>query len=143
MIAFLLLCYPPTGKIVAFAKMLYKPKPDVDIVSPEMNELRSVISDINPECYFGWTNEGVIALMAQKRFCTDSPYVHYISRAREAEVLDQLTREPPKAIVIDSPSWSMSIGQHMAARFPGIHEYILNNYHVKRSVGPYLMVLKR
>ena len=142
LLSFLIFCSPPMLNYAIFSKMLVTSKPDAEIVSPEINMLSDTLNEINPECYFGWTNEGVIALMTKKRFCTDTPLLHYVARNSEAEVLRQLKRELPKAIVYNSPSWSMLINQHMSDRFPAINQFILANYPKKQSVGIFTVVLR-
>lgn len=127
----------------SFLKNIIIPKKDVNIVSSEINNLSKLLRDINIECFFGWTNEGVIALMTKKRYCTKYPYAIWASENKETELLNQLINESPKAIVFDSSRWSMNIDNRpMASRLPAINQFILKNYPTKQSVGSYVIAIK-
>jgi hypothetical protein len=127
----------------SFIINIFTPAIDVEIISEEINDVSKVLRDIDIECFFGWTNEGVIALMTKKRYCTKYPYAIYTSHNREFELLTQLKNESPKAIVIDSNKWSMNLDdKSMARRLPAIYQFILQNYPTKKSVGSYIIAIK-
>lgn len=128
----------------SFIKNILKPKPDTEIVSTEVKSLSKIISQYPDKCIFGWVNEGVITLMAKKRFCTQYPYATYVSQAEESNLLQQLKSESPSAIVFDVTGDSMMNidNRSMESRLPNVNKFIQENYPQKLQVGRYLIVSK-
>lgn len=140
-LSFIAITSPNSPKYFEFASSLFHPTHDADLVSPEIRAVSNMMKDIDVGCYFGWTNEGVIALMANKRFCTQYPYVHYVSREKASDMLKQLLNESPSAIVFYSSIWAMTIdGKHMSERFPTINRFIQTNYRKGQRIGNYGIV---
>lgn len=129
---------------LSFIKNTLKPKPDTEIVSTEVKSVSKIISQYPDKCIFGWVNEGVIALMAKKRFCTQYPYATYVSQAEEPNLLQQLKSESPNAIVFDVSGDSMMNidNRSMESRLPNVYKFIQENYPKRLQVGRYLIVSK-
>ena len=128
----------------SFIKNILKPKLDTEIVSTEVINLSVVISQYPDKCFFGWVNEGVIALMAKKRFCTQYPYATYVSKADEIKLLQQIKSDSPNAIVYDITGNSMANidGRSMESRLPIVNKFIQDNYPNRQQVGRYLVLSK-
>ncbi|MDI1269847.1 MAG: hypothetical protein PSV40_12195 [Polaromonas sp.] len=77
-------------KYGSFFKNMIMPHKDFELVSADMNQLADQLRKSNVSCFVGWTSEGVIALMANKRFCTKYTYAAYISPKEELNFLTQL-----------------------------------------------------
>ena len=143
LVALAWLTSPIIPEYIGFATQLFHPTDDAQLVSRDLRNLSSLLHEVNDDCFYGWTNEGVIALMSGKRFCTHYPYAFYASRDNEPEMLRQLIKESPKAIVFDSASWSTAIdGKPMSERFPAVNQFILANYPNRQRVGSYAVLLK-
>jgi hypothetical protein len=139
----LTLSLPTIWSYGLFAKKLLRPRPDVEMVSPEINKLCNVLNKVNNKLFFGWTNEGVIALMSGSRFVTNYPYVHYAAPDKEAEMIEELKKELPKAVVYDSSFWAMAIdGKKMSERFPKINNFILSNYKTRQVINSYTILIR-
>ncbi len=134
----------PISGHASFVKNTFKPKPDTAIVSAEIIHLSTAIIKSDDQCIFGWVNEGVIALMAKKRFCTQYPNAVYVSSAEETQLLQQLRKESPSVIVFDVEGESfMTIrGRNMKDRLPVVNAFIGKNYPHKKQIGRYLIVSK-
>lgn len=118
-------------------------KSDKELIPADIDAISKYLVDENIECYFNWTNEGVIPFFAGKSYCTDYLYVHYASGNYELDVLEQLKQAAPKAIVYDTKYWSIVIDdRHMSKRFPRINQYIQENYRKSVKIGSYIIVLK-
>lgn len=128
----------------SFIKNLIRPKSDVQIVSLEIINLSSAINQLGDECVLGWVNEGVVALIAKKRFCTRYPYAIYVSKSEEGKLLQQIIKESPKVIVFDVDGDSMVNvdNKSMASRLPNVDKFILDNYKNRQNVGRYLIASK-
>jgi len=140
---FMVLASPSLFLYTRFLKKLILPTPDSQLVSGDVLAMREILADKNNGCYFNWTNDGVIALIAKSKYCTDYSYVHYASTNHEQNMLNQLKIASPQAIVYDSKTGSVELDQiHMSNRFPLVNQYILENYAGKIKVGTYLVVIK-
>jgi hypothetical protein len=141
---FLIFCSPNTILTYPrFIKNIIKPAPDIIIEPKDIKAVGNFLINSNIDCYYNWTNEGVIALASKSNFCTDYPYAHYASSSHEKDMLEQLKIDQPSAIVFGSKFWSISIdGKHMSNRFPLVNQYIKENYKKKVTIGSYLVVLK-
>lgn len=143
-----LLCYLAFSSTAFFnyARLLKNigvPPKDTALVDPELAVVGALLQQYGGRCYYGWTNDGVVALMSKKPFCTDFPYAHYASSTMEGGMLAQLKKEDPPAILFDSTTWAMSIdGRSMSARFPRVSQYILNEYPRRAWVGAYRLALR-
>jgi hypothetical protein len=128
----------------SFLKNSINPKFDTAIVSAEVVVLSDTIRKYNDSCFFGLTNEGVIALMAKEKFCTHYPYAIYVSKNEESNLLQEIINESPTAIVFDvtGDSFMNVYNRNMARRLPNVHKFILDNYPKKQQIGRYLVVSK-
>lgn len=128
----------------SFIKNIFKPKPDVEIVSTEIIDLNRFMNQFPEKCFFGWVNEGVIALMSKKRFCTEYPYATYVSKSEEIKLLQQLKSDSPNSIVFEITGNSLANidGRSMRSRLPIVDEFIQENYQRRHQIGRYLVVSK-
>ena len=128
----------------SFAKNLFNPKLDLEVVSAEVKSLSEAISMYDDDCFLGWSNEGVPALLTKKRFCTKFPYLVYASKAHELNILKSLMQDSPKSIVFEMTGESMMNidNRDMKSRLPRVSKFIADNYKNKTYVGRYLVVSK-
>lgn len=129
----------------SFIKNILEPKFDREIVSAEVNNLSYTLRKFNDPCVLGWNNEGVVALLTKKSFCTQYPYAIYVSKDEESNYLQQLMNASPSAIVFDvtGPSMMDIDKRSMSSRLPNVNRFIQNNYPYKQQVGRYLIVSKK
>ena len=128
----------------SFIKNLIRPKSDLQIVSLEIINLSSAINQLGDKCVLGWINEGVVALIAKKRFCTRYPYAIYVSKSEEGKLLQQIIKESPNVIVFDVEGDSMVNvdNRSMSSRLPNVDKFILDNYKNRQNIGRYLIASK-
>ena len=133
---------PMFYKYGSFVKNVFLPKFDIDLVSEEVKQISKELSA--NKCNFNWSNEGVIELISRKGHCTEFPYAVYASSASESEMLTQLKKDAPSAIILDSDgSWTMNIdGRAMAERLPVIAQFISEGYPNRRKIGRYTLGLR-
>jgi hypothetical protein len=143
LVVFLIFASPKLFIYTRFAKKLISPNKDVELISDDMLKLKDVFYKNKIDCYFNWTNDGVIALVTKCKYCTDYSYVHYASCKNEQNMLYQLKAASPEAIVYDSKSGSVELDQiRMSQRFPSVNKYIQENYQGRTKVGTYLLAIK-
>jgi len=128
----------------SFVKNVFMPKFDQEMVPAEINMLSRALRGHGDQCVFGWTNEGVVALLLKQRFCTRFPYAVYVARGEEAAYLGQLQADPPDAIVVSVSGVTMlDIGSGpMKSRLPGVNAFIQDNYPERMQVGRYTVASK-
>lgn len=116
----------------------------MEIVSIEVSELSNALRQNDDQCILGWMNEGIVALLVKKRFCTQFPYAIYVSKGEESNFLKQLSADLPMAIVFDvtgSPMMNLD-KRSMASRLPKVNKFIQDTYLEKQQLGRYLVVTK-
>jgi hypothetical protein len=131
---------PVTGAWQTFVRTLTKPRPDSKLVPPELNELCAVLKE-NPDArLFGWSNEGVLQLLARKQWCTWFSYAIYTAPEYEAQLLTELQQAAPNVIVAHPGAWAMQVdGRSMQSRLPLVAKYIEDHYPKRRQIGSYLL----
>jgi len=141
-ILFVLYLTPSFLPYAAFAKNLVKPKINAEVVSEEVVKVGSVLKQHGVECFLGWSNEGVISVMAEKRFCTAYPYAIYVSRNAEVSLLEQIKKESPSVVAFNPDAWAMNIDRSMALRLPQVSQYIQENYPKIEKIDGYWILSK-
>ncbi|MFT0545084.1 hypothetical protein ACMHYO_01860 [Allopusillimonas ginsengisoli] len=113
--------------------------PDFDIQIVDLNHYGLMdMNDVNFDCIWQWSNEGIFSYFSKKPFCTKYPYAVYISKDNEYEVLNEVVNAPPKFIVFHSNNWYVSIyGRSMESRLPLLHEFIVRNYRFDENSDGY------
>jgi hypothetical protein len=140
-LVFLLLASPNALHYPMMVKALLTKRADTEMVPTAAVEAGQRLAGPEISCYFNWTNDGTLALLSGKSFCTDYAYVHYSSTRDEARMLEQLRRSPPQTILLNSNVPGVNVGgKYMAERFPLVHQYIKENYQHSWQVGEYLVV---
>lgn len=126
----------------SFAKSLVHPKENAALVSEDMNKVGALLRE-DDAGFFSWSNDGILALLAKKRFCTRYSHTIYAARSNEEDLLQGLKKEDPKMIVFDPTAWGMTIdGRTTANRLPEVNEYINAAYPRKEQVGRYIILRK-
>lgn len=108
----------------------------------ENNDLIIYMNQFNDQCFFGWTNEGVIALV--KKYSTQYPFAIYVSKGEESNILSQIERDSPAAIVYGISGLSMMNfdGRRMASRLPNVDKNLRENSPEKQQLERYLILRK-
>lgn len=105
---------PPTNQSLANASTLW--------VSAE-------ILKVGSNCVFDLSNNGVINGVTGLPACTKYTYPVYATQRYEKDMLQQLQRRNPPAVVFFSAYWSFSIdGKSMHDRFPELTDYLVKAY---------------
>jgi len=140
---FVVLGAPATLSYPMTMKKIITKKTDLELVSPEMLGVKAVLADDDVDCYFNWVNNGVIALLSGKKYCTDYSYVHYASSKHEAKMLEQLDTAAPNVIIYDTKYSGVIVnGVHMSKRFDKVDEYIRSNYDKEIIIDGFRMLIK-
>lgn len=122
-------------------KALLTKKADTEIVPAAAVEVERRLAGPEISCYFNWTNDGTLALLSGKPFCTDYSHVHYSSTHDEARMLEQLRHTSPRTIVLNSNAPGVNVGgKYMAERFPLVYQYIKANYPHSLQIGEYRII---
>lgn len=135
--------YPNFSTFSAFKSNIKSPKLDTDLVSDDVKNVSSKLALLQPGCAFGWTNEGVIALLAHLPICTKFNYAVYSTLSGQSTIIKQLEADNPSAIVFRSPNWSINIDErNMKDRLPDVFSFIEKNYPYEIFFGRYSIKAK-
>jgi hypothetical protein len=130
--------YPNFSTFSQFKSNLISPKRDIDLVSGDVKKVSLELSNLEQNCAFSWTNEGVITLIARLPVCTRFSYLVYAKSTEQSRIIEQLVSDNPSAIVVGSPNWSLRIDERsMQTRLPEVNSYIIENYPFLIRVGEY------
>lgn len=130
--------YPNFSTFSAFKSNIKSPKLDTDLVSADVKNVSSKLALLQPGCAFGWTNEGVIALLAHLPLCTKFNYAVHSTLNGQSTIIKQLVTDNPSAIVFSTPNWSIKIDEkHMKDRLPDVFSFIEKNYPYEIFAGQY------
>ncbi len=81
------------------------------------------------QCLFDFSNSGVINGLARLPNCTQVTYPVYANRKYEPQMIEDLKKTRPKAIVYSSTAWHFAIdGKTMPTRFPDLAQYLQSEY---------------
>ncbi len=115
-------------------------KRDINIVSGDIKKISEAMALSKPSCAFGWTNEGVIPLLARLPLCTKFSYAIYSSNNYQSNIINELSLINPSALVFDTPNWSIKIDDKpMSDRLPYVFDFILKKYPHEVRMGAYTL----
>lgn len=128
-------------RYISFFKNAAFPHKDKVLVSKEIS---SVIDNMDGvPCFFAWTNEGIIALMLKKPFCSRFTYAVYASRSYQEEIIASLNKNNPKLILTGSASVSVEFDDKpMSKRLPNVNDFLEKNYKFKSQIYDYIISIK-
>ena len=113
------------------------------VLSSDIIALSKYIKNADEKCYFNWDNDGVVAFLSEKIYCTDYPYAHYIAKSHELLSLAQLKEASPSLVVVDSDFWPFTrYKENMSERLPIIAAYLHDEYKNTIDVGRYKVALR-
>jgi len=126
-----------------FAKNLISTVKNEKVLSNDIITLSKYIKNADEKCYFNWANDGVVAFLSEKIYCTDYPYAHYIAKSHEPLSLSQLKEASPSLVVVDSDFWPFTrYKENMSERLPIIAAYLHDEYKNTIDVGRYKVALR-
>ena len=126
-----------------FAKNIMATVDNDKILPRDLIDVRDIIANTNNACYYNWVNDGVVAFLARKTFCTDYTYVYYAGAKQEQAMLLQLNKAAPSVIITAADLWPVTRHKElMSERFSAIDEYINNNYGNIVAIGRYQLAFK-
>jgi len=126
-----------------FAKNLMSTVKNEKVLSSDIIALSKYIKNADEKCYFNWANDGVVAFLSEKIYCTDYPYAHYIAKSHEPLSLSQLKEASPSLVVVDSDFWPFTrYKENMSERLPIIAAYLHDEYKNTIDVGRYKVALR-
>jgi hypothetical protein len=104
------------------------------VVSEEIRWAGSVLKEAGAECYFDFTNQGLVAGLLEKPNCTSFNYPAYIDPTMQSRIIQELMSSSPSAILYSSPNWSSSNidGSPMSSRLPQLDSFLLDYWKVER-----------
>lgn len=124
-----------------FFQTMARPRSDLKMVPAEAAELALALRQSPQPALFGWCNEGVIHLLARKRWATRFPYAIYAGPAHEAKLLAELQALNLEEILSRPEAWSMQIdGRSMTQRLPAVDEYIRSHFSNPIQFGSYVLL---
>ena len=133
--------HPLTMAGLSFFKTLRKPAIDLRMVPPEVAKLGLKLRTVPEPFLFGWSNEGVLNLLARKRWATRFSYSVYASPASEPKLLAELKSLNAQIIVTRPNDWAMNIdGRSMAERLPATAKYIDSQFPFSKKYGTYTLL---
>lgn len=128
-------------RYISFFKNAIFPHKDKILVSKEISSVVNNMDEI--PCFFAWTNEGIIALMLKKPFCSRFTYSVYASRSHQEELIASLKQNNPKLILTGSASVSVEFDDRpMSKRLPNVSNFLEKNYKFQSQIGDYIISTK-
>lgn len=132
--------FPNFSLFGAFIDNARYSKRDINMVSNDVRKISVAMALLKPGCAFGWTNEGVIPLLAHLPLCTRFSYAVYSANSYQQNIISELSSKNPSALVFDTPSWSIKIdNKPMSDRLPDVFGYILKKYPHEVRIGAYTL----
>ena len=132
--------HPLTTACRSFFRTMSQPGSDLRMVPPEVADLGLKLRKMPDPHLFGWCNEGVLQLIARKRWATRFSYAVYAGPSYEEQLLQELKALDPQIIVSRPDAWSMNIdGRPMAERLPAVAKYINTHFILSSTSNSYIL----
>jgi hypothetical protein len=132
--------FVPNNKTLPFIRNMIQPQQDLTFVSKEKVAVAKKLLGFDPHCFFGWTNDGEMAMLIGKPYCTQITYAIYASRSADRDLLFALKQSNPNVILFGEGNFPTNIvSNSMQTRLPSVSEYILKNYPHELVMGTYVI----
>lgn len=130
----------PSNNTLSFIKNLLRPDQNMKVVSEDKVAVATNFLESNPHCFFGWTNDGEMAMLVGKPYCTKITYATYASRDSDNDLLIDLRMSNPNAILLGPGNYPTNIvSNSMQTRLPKVSQFIMDNYPNEQVIGVYVI----
>lgn len=102
---------------------------DTYLVNKYYNININTLNQLDLNCYFLFTSDGIFSLLSKKPSCTDFPYSAQIANNKQEEIIQSLKTNNPDIIIMETPTGVKTIDSiSIFEKTRKIHNFVKKNY---------------